>query len=180
MFENLNPLDKSTATLEILIMLIVAFIIGFIIAWILRRPRKSVITAEPAQNTKNDSLERDLRLLRDENSTLKRELEECKAQENSSAIEEETKHEGDIASQDKENAEKLGFKPASASQKDDLTKIKGIGPFIEKKLNSLGIYTFEQIESFTPDTVEKVTDAIQFFPGRIDRDDWVGQAKRLK
>ncbi len=46
-------------------------------------------------------------------------------------------------------------------------------------MNNLGIYTFEQISQFDGDLIEQVTDAIQFFPGRIERDDWVGQAKIL-
>lgn len=69
---------------------------------------------------------------------------------------------------------------ASPNEKDDLKKINGIGPFIEQKLNDIGIYTFKQISEFDNELVEQVTDAIQFFPGRINRDDWVGQAKQLK
>ncbi len=68
---------------------------------------------------------------------------------------------------------------ASEADKDDLKLINGVGPFIEKKLNNLGIYTFEQISQFDSNLINKVTDAIQFFPGRIERDDWVGQAKIL-
>ena len=68
---------------------------------------------------------------------------------------------------------------ATADEKDDLKLINGVGPFIEKKLNNLGIYTFEQISQFDDDLSNKVTDAIEFFPGRIQRDDWVGQAKIL-
>jgi predicted flap endonuclease-1-like 5' DNA nuclease/uncharacterized small protein (DUF1192 family) len=68
---------------------------------------------------------------------------------------------------------------ASADQKDDLTEIKGIGSFLEKKLNSLGLFRFEQISKLTPNLIEKLTTAIEFFPGRIERDDWVGQAALL-
>ncbi|MFT5166284.1 MAG: putative flap endonuclease-1-like 5' DNA nuclease [Saprospiraceae bacterium] len=68
---------------------------------------------------------------------------------------------------------------ASAEEKDDLKKINGVGPFIEQKLNDIDIYTFKQIGQFDADLIQQVTDAIQFFPGRIDRDDWVGQARRL-
>jgi len=68
---------------------------------------------------------------------------------------------------------------ASADQKDDLKLINGVGPFIEQKLNNLGIYTFEQISQFDDELSNQVTDAIEFFPGRIQRDDWVGQAKIL-
>ena len=68
---------------------------------------------------------------------------------------------------------------ATEADKDDLTRIKGIGSFLEKKLNGLGIYTFEQISKFDAGLIEKVTTAIEFFPGRIERDDWVGQATAL-
>ncbi len=69
---------------------------------------------------------------------------------------------------------------ANIADKDDLKKINGIGPFIEQKLNDIGIYTYNQISQFDDDLINQVTDAIQFFPGRIKRDDWVGQANRLK
>ncbi len=68
---------------------------------------------------------------------------------------------------------------ATADQKDDLTAIKGIGSFLEKKLNGLGIYTYAQISSLDANLIEKLTAAIEFFPGRIEQDDWVGQAKQL-
>jgi len=64
-------------------------------------------------------------------------------------------------------------------EKNDLTKIKGIGPFIEKRLNMIGIYTFLQLAELTPELVDRVGAAIEFFPHRIVRDDWVGQANRL-
>jgi ELWxxDGT repeat protein len=68
---------------------------------------------------------------------------------------------------------------ASASEKDDLKIIKGIGPFIEKKLNALGIYQFAQIAKMTSDLEDEVNIAIEFFPGRVKRDEWVKQAKEL-
>ncbi|WP_103864230.1 hypothetical protein [Aquimarina sp. I32.4] len=71
------------------------------------------------------------------------------------------------------------FGKADASQKDDLKLISGIGPFIEEKLNSIGIYTFDQISKFNSEDIETVTTLIQFFPGRIERDQWTKQAKTL-
>ncbi len=68
---------------------------------------------------------------------------------------------------------------ASESEKDDLKRIKGVGPFLEQKMNALGIYTFRQVANFTPDLEDKVNDAIEFFPGRIKRDEWVRQARNL-
>ena len=64
-------------------------------------------------------------------------------------------------------------------KKDNLQRIKGIGPFIESKLNKLGINTFEQISALDQEHIGKLTDAIQFFPGRIQRDNWVGQAMEI-
>jgi predicted flap endonuclease-1-like 5' DNA nuclease len=70
-------------------------------------------------------------------------------------------------------------RPATEDERDDLTVIKGIGPFIEKRLNMVGIYTLKQISEFTPETIEHVSKAIEFFPNRMVRDNWVGQAKAL-
>ena len=63
--------------------------------------------------------------------------------------------------------------------KDDLTRIKVIGPFLENQLNQIGIFTYQQISEFDLDTIDEVTKAIGYFPGRIEKDDWVGQAKEL-
>ena len=77
-------------------------------------------------------------------------------------------------------AEKIDFKTigvASASDRDDLQELKGIGPFIEEKLNALGIFKFEQIARMTSKIEDEVNIAIEFFPGRVKRDQWVAQAK---
>ena len=77
-------------------------------------------------------------------------------------------------------AEKIDFATigvASASDKDNLQDLKGIGPFLERKLNALGIYKFEQIAKMTSEIEDEVNVAIEFFPGRVKRDEWVKQAK---
>jgi NADH-quinone oxidoreductase subunit E len=61
---------------------------------------------------------------------------------------------------------------------DDLKRIKGIGPKNEDALNELGIYTFKQIAEWTPENVDWVEDFMSF-PGRIEREDWIAQAKTL-
>ncbi|WP_322988032.1 NADH-quinone oxidoreductase subunit E [Hoeflea sp.] len=66
-------------------------------------------------------------------------------------------------------------KPA---QPDDLKMISGVGPKIEGTLNSLGIYTFAQVASWKKAEREWV-DGYLNFKGRIDREDWVKQAKAL-
>lgn len=68
---------------------------------------------------------------------------------------------------------------ATEADKDDLKKIKGVGPFCESKLNALGIYKFEQVANFTDEDSDKVNEAIEFFAGRIKRDEWSKQAQEL-
>ena len=75
------------------------------------------------------------------------------------------------------NFDRIG--KATKKDADDLQVIKGIGPFIEEKLNALGIYTFEQISKMTAKIEEEVNVAIEFFPGRVKRDEWAKQAKKL-
>jgi NADH-quinone oxidoreductase subunit E len=66
-------------------------------------------------------------------------------------------------------------KPAAV---DDLRLISGVGPKIEATLHSLGIYTFGQIAAWKKAEREWV-DGYLNFKGRIERDDWVKQAKAL-
>ena len=75
---------------------------------------------------------------------------------------------------------KRGFAAAAMiTASDDLQRIKGVGPFIEDKLNALGIYTFEQVGNMTSEIEEQVNIAIEFFSGRIKRDKWAKQAKKF-
>lgn len=62
--------------------------------------------------------------------------------------------------------------------KSDLTEINGVGPVIVEKLNAIGITSLEQIAAFTDEDIERVNGELNF-KGRIERDDWVGQAKQL-
>ena len=71
------------------------------------------------------------------------------------------------------------FGYADINNKDDLTLIKGVGPYIEEKLNEIGIYNYDQVRKFKESDIRIITDLIDFFPGRIERDDWVGQAASL-
>jgi predicted flap endonuclease-1-like 5' DNA nuclease len=63
---------------------------------------------------------------------------------------------------------------------DDLKRIKGVGPKIETLLHSLGIYHFDQIAAWGPAEVAWMDSNLEGFPGRVTRDDWVGQSKLLR
>lgn len=78
--------------------------------------------------------------------------------------------------------DKLNFKSlgrGDEKNKDDFQKITGIGPFIEEKLNTIGIFQYRQLASMTERDMDAITALIDFFPGRIQRDDWKGQAIAL-
>lgn len=105
----------------------------------------------------------------------------------------------DLEAEEKEIADKLGklSKDASPEEKanavgsrpkalkkprkdkpDDLKKIGGIGPANEEKLHNLGIYHYDQIAQWGRPEIRWVGQFLSF-AGRIDREDWVGQAKAL-
>lgn len=66
---------------------------------------------------------------------------------------------------------------------DDLKVIKGIGVVMEQTLNDLGITTFKQLAGFKQAEVKMVSDVLSEsnagFGDRIERDEWVDQAKNL-
>jgi predicted flap endonuclease-1-like 5' DNA nuclease len=64
------------------------------------------------------------------------------------------------------------------SQIDDLKRVRGVGVLIEKKLNSLGITTYEQIANWTNADIDRVSQILDF-KGRIERESWVEQARIL-
>ncbi len=59
---------------------------------------------------------------------------------------------------------------------DDLTMINGIDEFTEKKLNSLGVFTYEQISRFDSEVSRMVNDALELLPGKVEEFAWTKQA----
>ena len=51
-------------------------------------------------------------------------------------------------------------------------------PVMERTLNKLGVMSYAQIAHFTREDIERVSEALQSFPDRIVRDDWIGGAKK--
>lgn len=75
------------------------------------------------------------------------------------------------------NAAFKGFRKPKG-EKDDLKLIETIAPDLETMLNKLNILKFEQIAAFSDDDIANIDDALKL-GGRIEKDDWVGQAQRL-
>ena len=102
------------------------------------------------------------------------------------AVVAEVAAEADVVAPDLERAEaadRVGARPPLLSEPldggaDDLKKIKGIGPQNEARLNALGVYHYRQIAAWTPEEARWVG-AYLAFAGRIERENWIGQANTL-
>jgi NADH-quinone oxidoreductase subunit E len=62
---------------------------------------------------------------------------------------------------------------------DDLKRLNGIGPKLEQLLHELGVWHFDQIAGWGPGEIAWVNSRLGGFRGRAERDDWVGQARKL-
>ncbi|MCB0644340.1 MAG: hypothetical protein KDC44_22000 [Phaeodactylibacter sp.] len=67
----------------------------------------------------------------------------------------------------------------SAATKDDLKQIKGVGPKLEKLLNGIGIYSYQQVAKMNAQAAALIDVLIPSFKGRATRDRWAEQAARL-
>jgi predicted flap endonuclease-1-like 5' DNA nuclease len=194
---------KSEAVIEILIILIVSASIGYITSWqyyksIYKKRIKALVS----------KLENHIRSFNEERNNLQRslnekdfELEHRIMEANAlRALHAEAVHEtDDMTIKNKRNEQLLyekdealslitirrhlldykSFGSATKEEQDNLKMISGIGPFIEERLHALDIYTFRQISNFSKNDIETINDAIEYFSGRIERDEWVVQAKEL-
>ena len=68
----------------------------------------------------------------------------------------------------------------TATPRDDLKQIKGVGPAIEKTLNELGIFRLSQIAEMSEYDIDRVAKRLKGFRSRIYREDWIGQARDLQ
>jgi predicted flap endonuclease-1-like 5' DNA nuclease len=68
---------------------------------------------------------------------------------------------------------------AGVGEPDDLKLIVGVGPVLERMLHNLGVTTFRQIARWTERDIAEFDAKLPEFPGRIQRDQWVTQARAL-
>jgi len=91
--------------------------------------------------------------------------------------------EKDIFHKIKKRSALIDFKrigKATEKKKDDLKQIHGVGPFIEKKLNALGIFKFEQIARLEDDDLMEIIRIIELPTGVVKGRNWIDQAKNMK
>jgi predicted flap endonuclease-1-like 5' DNA nuclease len=88
-------------------------------------------------------------------------------------------HETDTVATDADKAPVAAVKEEPVIvEPDDLKKITGVGPKLVQVLNKQGILTYEQIANMSAKEMAEIGKKLGF-PGRIERDNWVGQAKAL-
>ena len=202
----LLAMTRSIATIEIISMLLGASIIGYITAWLYYKSVyetriKSVEYDKHELNNRIVNLDGEIVDLHNIISEKDKETEhlvmEIKALK---AIQAKKVHETDEMILRNRRTEKMlheqdealihiathknlldynSFGTATSSKRDNLKMISGIGPLIEERLNALDIYTFGQISKFTAKDIETINEAIDYFSGRIERDEWVAQAQEL-
>jgi NADH-quinone oxidoreductase subunit E len=71
------------------------------------------------------------------------------------------------------------FTAPKAGKHDDLELIWGVGPKLREMLNDLGVWHFDQVASWTESEIAWVDERLEGFKGRIVRDEWIEQAKKL-
>ena len=67
-----------------------------------------------------------------------------------------------------------------AEARDKLQSIKGVGPAIEKTLNEMGIFRYQQIAEMSEYDIDRIAKRLKGFRTRIYREDWIGQARDLR
>lgn len=180
MFENMNPLDKSTAWIEIFVLMFGAFLIGYYFArFYYRNKYKNDLEDCIAENQRLKFEESEIVLDEDQETGIRA----IKTRDRTGKpIDTEEKLEDELpmkpAKQPEFNINNIG--EADSNNPDDLTKIKGIGPFVEEKLNNLGIFTFDQISRLQPKDMDALNNRINYLPNQIQDEEWVQQAENLK
>jgi len=197
---------KGEATIVILSLLLVAAIIGYITAWLYY---KSIyVTRIKAIESEKDEMNNQIVNFKTEKNNLQKMLHEkdnemeylIKEVNSLKELHAEAVHEKDdmtlknkktkqllyekdealvLIAQRKHLLDYKSFGTATEAEKDNLKMISGIGPFIEERLHALDIYTFRQISKFTAQDINTINVAIEYFSGRIERDEWIAQAKEL-
>jgi predicted flap endonuclease-1-like 5' DNA nuclease len=185
--------------IEIVLLMLAFFLLGCLIGYYVRRwTTASDTSAEPAPNvtpSRRDSEEGDTKADATSSTTAAKKAdaesvaETAKAASASNPAAKKPAAKAPAKKTTPRNAPtKATSKPADDKpellsaprdgKKDDLKKIKGVGPKIEGILNEKGIYHYDQVAAWKRKDVKWFDEELSF-KGRIDREEWVKQAKAL-
>ena len=159
--------------IEVAVLMLISFLIGYFFAFY--HQKSKFIKKISLLRQKLSSKSTDVELDSDENNFD--ELDDIAAKNQKSSTEHKV-YDIPEANTGELDFSRIGF--ADSEDADDLQKIIGIGPYTEEKLNTIGIFTYDQISKFNAHDIEIVTELIQFFPDRIVNDNWVSKAQMLE
>ena len=135
---------------KILIFLLLATALGFIIGWFLNK--YLIAKKNNKLHFQNKEKDDNIVVLLDDNKELRLQLKQYK--------------------------KKIKTEPVKKVN-DNLQLIKGIGSVFQKRLNNMGILSFEQIAKWNETDIEKFSKKIGPFKKRIEHDNWIKQAQTL-
>jgi len=182
---------------QMFLYLLVAFLLGLLLGWLiwrygkapagdleaLRAERDGAIADRDARAKERDDLQLNLDACR--NRSLQQRdtidaLEKEKASWAARPVAAAVAPAAPVAAASPTTASKpQGLTAARGGKADDLKEINGVGPKMEKMLNGLGYFHFDQIADWTKAEVAWVDDNLEGFKGRVTRDNWQPQAKAL-
>jgi predicted flap endonuclease-1-like 5' DNA nuclease len=189
----MNPLIEFTQQIPnligVFILMLSTFLIGYFSAWWLQKIKYSSLINRLKNEINAGIMQRKINNIDTIYTELKPKIEETikinvmetlnrSIDKRTSAAKTRSNYVSYSMSSPKLDFDSFGY--ADKNNKDNLTLIKGVGPYIELKLNEIGIYNYEQIKRLKESDIRVITSLIDFFPGRIERDDWVGQARELQ
>lgn len=150
----------------------------------LQESKQSLLAEHESLMTQNDHLSTELNMLTQERDGLlidKVDLEHMQAQALKDPTAPTPDHKNATLSPNSSLKDRLTvlYPNDAGPPTDDLTQIKGIGRITEKLLKSLGVHFYKQIAEFTREEEIKYGEALGSFNDRIQRENWIDQAKKL-
>lgn len=155
---------------QIFLCLLIAFLLGLLLGWLLWGRKRAQLVQGDGTSTDAD---------RRRIASLEADLAACRDAAAAHTAEFHTQAPVTVAAAAAGASTAGLFGPVATVTVDDLKLISGVGPVIEKQLAGIGITTFRQIAILTDDDIQTVQEAINFFPGRIQQEDWRSQAATL-
>jgi len=169
---------------QIFLYMLCAFILGLILGWLIWRYGKPSAAEYEALRIERDALLKERDALLKERVDLNTNLDACrarsaKAREENVVVETPAPVAAVAPVVTKEASKPKGLSGPRGGKADDLQEISGVGPKMEKLLYDLGYYHFDQIAAWSKSEVSWVDDNLEGFKGRVTRDDWQSQARKL-
>ncbi len=164
------------------LLILLAFLFGLFIGWLIwgRKQEGYGETSAAVGQSSSGSVS----VLSDSLLKTQRELESCQqsltdAQSRMQELELRYKNKNSQAKAVPSDKPAKAVKRVSHGDRDDLKLIFGIGPFIERKLAEIDITTYKQIADLSDEDILRVGEYLNYFPGRIERDNWLSSAREL-